>query len=465
MKVIGAFQSAARRATSRAIVLSTALALSACGLGHAGEAEVSPSASESPRVVLTGSTEPVAGGRDTNRLLALADPGDEEDVDHQIRAYQARAEKLGRVDDWTLLGRAWVRKARDTANPGFYLNAGAAAEVLLAKFPDNVLGLGLRAQVAVQRHDFKTGLSTSEVVLGIAPEDLVALAYASDASLELGRYADAVEYANKMVGLTPNLPSYSRASYLSWLHGDEDKAIDAARRAIQSGNDPSDPEPQCYAYVQAANIFFHKGDFEGADAGYSAALKPCVDYPAALAGRGRVAVAMGDPKRGADLLALAYQGGHSLLAAVDLYWARLEAGDVDGAAAIREEIVARGERDDPRTFARFLADDEKDLDKAVELARAEMQVRPNLYTADVLAWALFKRGDVVEAARAGADVLGLKTPDATLEYHAGRIAIATGERERGRKLLERALARSGGHFDERGARDAKRVLESLEKTE
>src|SRR5258708_18029883 len=106
-----------------------------------------------------------------------------------------------------------------------------------------------------------------------------------------------------MVDLKPNLPAYSRASYLRWLQGDGPAAKEFIRRAIDAGNDSHDPEPRAWTIVQSALYFWHEGDYAGADAGFELALSAVTDYPPALVGRARVALARGEGARAAQLLA------------------------------------------------------------------------------------------------------------------------------------------------------------------
>src|SRR5207248_4035275 len=108
-----------------------------------------------------------------------------------------------------------------------------------------------------------------------------------------GHFEAAADAAQKMVDLKPNLPSYSRASWLAWLHGDVPAATEYARLAIDAGGDRSDNEPQAWVIVQAAMIFWSQGDLGGADAGFDTALDRVPGYPPALVGKARVALAQG----------------------------------------------------------------------------------------------------------------------------------------------------------------------------
>ena len=62
------------------------------------------------------------------REMCLASPPGELSIDQAIRAQQRVARQLSqKPEEWILVGRAWVRKARRSADPGFYLNVDACA--------------------------------------------------------------------------------------------------------------------------------------------------------------------------------------------------------------------------------------------------------------------------------------------------------------------------------------------------
>jgi len=56
-----------------------------------------------------------------------------------------------------------------------------------------------------------------------------------DANVEMGNYDTAVDKADKMVSIRPDLRSYSRISYLREIHGDNTGAIDAMKLAVDAG--------------------------------------------------------------------------------------------------------------------------------------------------------------------------------------------------------------------------------------
>ena len=111
---------------------------------------------------------------------------------------------------------------------------------------------------------------------------------------------------------------------------------------------------------------------------------------------------------------------------------------------LRWETIDRLERANNqaanRTLSMVYADHDRKLDRALELAQAELKVRQDIYTYDALAWALYKNNQLSEAWTAATKALRLGTPEPTFHYHAGLIARALGQSAEARKHLEKALA-------------------------
>src|SRR5262249_16680422 len=162
--------------------------------------------------------------------------------------------------------QAWARKARESADPGYYLQAEACAEVALDLDPASALALDLMALVRLNDHRFADAAVLARRVLAREPAHPPALGTPSDARLELGASGAGGEGAQRMVDLKRNLASYVRAAHLRWLHGDAATAKKMLRLAIDAGAGGHDPEPRAWAIVQAAMLFWHEGDYAGADA-------------------------------------------------------------------------------------------------------------------------------------------------------------------------------------------------------
>lgn len=443
------------------VALLAALALVA-GCSEKGGAKPEPAPSARPASSSTIAVDPDAS-LPANQRLALATTTGTTGADKSVaEAQKVVRDNRAKDDAWIVLGRAWVRKARESADPGFYLNADACAEVVLERSPDDKLALDLRGLVLLNGHKFDEARALAVQITGRHPDDPMAWGTLSDAYLEMGRYDEAADAAQKMVDLKPNLPSYSRASHLQWLRGDVVGARESVRRALDSGRaGRTDPEPGAWVFVQAATMFWHEGDYEGAEAGFDKALERIADFAPANVGKGRVAMANGEHRRAAELFERAWKVSPLVETAWLLGDAREAAGDKRGAAEAYALVEREGRRTDPRTLSLFLSTKARsaaDAEEALKLAREEHQVRKDVVTEEALAWALYRSGLVAEAKASITNARRLGTPDARLMFHEGAIRIASGEAVIGKKLVASALKKNPA-FDLSGVAEAKALLD------
>jgi tetratricopeptide (TPR) repeat protein len=432
----------------------------------AGCSETKGSAKPEPAAQAAPAPAPAAdpdASLPANQRLALASLTGTNLADKSVTELQKNVRSNPAKDDvWVMLGRAWVRKARESADPGFYLNADACADVVLTRNADDRLALDLRGLVLLNGHKFEEARALAVQITTRHPEDPMAWGTLSDAYLEMGRYEEASDAAQKMVDLKPNLPSYSRASHLQWLRGDVTSAKETVRRALDSGRaGKTDPEPGAWVFVQAATMFWADGDFEGADAGYDKALERISDYAPANVGKGRVAMARGDARRAVELFERAWKVSPLVETAWLLGDARQAAGDATGSAAAYALVEKEGRRTDPRTLSLFLSTRNKsvaDGAEALKLAREEYEVRKDMVTEDAVAWALYRTGKIADAKASIVKARRLGTPDARLMFHEGAIRLAAGETAKGTELIKAALKKNPA-FDATGVREAKALLE------
>jgi tetratricopeptide (TPR) repeat protein len=394
---------------------------------------------------------------DQARALALAPPRGVAAIDGLIGRMQRSAIADPRKADlWIGLGQAWIRKARQTADAGYYAHAEGCARVALQVDPDSISAHDLHAMVLLNDHRFADARDAAQRILVTRNDDPPAYATLSDALVELGQVEAAAEAVDTMMGLKPTLPAYSRAAYLRWLTGDAAGAKSLMLRAMDAG-DARDPEPLAWVLVQAAMIFWHEGDYDGADAGFDRALSVFADFAPALVGKGRVAMAKGDGLRAAAWFERAY-GLSPLAETAWLLGDAWSAADRKEASRAAYELAkAEGKRADARTLALFLATKNQDPAEALRLAESELRVRGDVYTHDVLAWTLYRNGRTAEAKLAATRATQWGTRDARILYHAGAIFLAAGDKQQGEKLLHSALALNP-KFDYSGAVDAQRLL-------
>jgi tetratricopeptide (TPR) repeat protein len=443
---------------SAVFALGIGLFLAFCPAGcRSNPSAGAPAASASPSAVL--STAP-ADKLAAARTLALANTREDQHVDRELsRLRHVAKTHPSNFELWIYLGRSWVRKARESGDPGYYLNANAAVDVALHVSPNDKLALNLRALVLLNQHRFKEARDLAESLIERDADDPPAWGSLSDAWLELGEVERAENAAEKMLDLKPDLSSFSRHGYLAWIRGNDEQALESMRLAIDAAGDKRDVEPRAWLLVQTAMLFWHHGDYEGADAGFVQALEVLRNYPAALVGRGRVAMAQGKKADAARFYDQAFKLSPMPETGALLSEARELLGDKAGAEAAWLEVERQGRLNDPRALSLAYTSRDRNAEAALRLAEEERETRGDLYTDDALAWALYRSRRYADAKVAIDRALRYGTKDARLMFHQGAIRVATGDKAGGKKLLAAAL-KLNPHFDVAGAAEARRLLEA-----
>lgn len=357
--------------------------------------------------------------------------------------------------EWVERGWNWVRRARLAGDPGFYVNVSGCVAEALRDAPGHAGALELRGVVLMNAHRFAEAREQANGILASDPFNATALGTLSDAALELGRFDEAVDAAQRSADARPDSASYARAAWFRWLTGDKEGAKRFLRSALE-GRDPRDPEPTAWVLVEAAKMLWNEADYDGADLVVDEALRWVPDYPPALAAKGRVALSRNQPGNAAIHLEKALRAQPLAETAWLLADARAMSGDAAGAAAEEKRVEDLGRRGDRLTLALFYATRNRNIDEALRLIDEERAGRGGVYIDDTYAWVLYRAGRIDEALCASRQAMKLGTPDARILYHAGAIEIAAGSAA-GRDLVAKALAIHPG-FDRTGAVEARTLL-------
>lgn len=126
-----------------------------------------------------------------------------------------------------------------------------------------------------------------------------------------------------------------------------------------------------------------------------------------------------------------------------------------------ELMVTGGSAPPHRAWSLALLDDGRSVDAVLARAERDLLARRDVFGHDLVAWALYKRGEHRRAARAMDSALAQGTQDALMHYHAGMILIANADSTRGAHHLRRALALNG-YFGVTQPARARAVLDTLD---
>jgi tetratricopeptide (TPR) repeat protein len=345
---------------------------------------------------------------------------------------------------YAALGEAYLQRARESGDPGFYTRAGRSFGAALrrdARDVDAVLGAGT---LAGMRHDFTEQLRRGREAQRLVPGLVSPLPEIADAQIELGRYGAAERTLQQLLDAKPNLTSYSRVSYLRELTGDLPGAVAAMRLAVSAGG--GDPENVAYVQVLLGDLQLQRGRVAAARLAYTAALRSLPGYPAGTVGLARADAAGGDLGRAAARLRraaaqLPLTATLSLLAQVE--------GALGQPAAAQAALDAAGAQQQLYAAADTLPDaeavlfeaDHGDPQRAVALGRRVWRSAPSIRSADALGWALVRAGEPEAALTWSRRALRTGSRDALYHLHAGVALARAGRPEAAERHFD--LARRG----------------------
>lgn len=361
------------------------------------------------------------------------------------------------------LAVTYIKRARITGDFSLNEKARTAVRKALEIAPADVSVRKLDASLDLTFHNFDEALKKGTQLAAENPTDAFVYGVLTDANVELGNYPQAVAAAQKMVDLRPNSSSYARVAHLRSLNGQHDGAVEMYILATKTA-DPQDKEAQAWCLVQLGDEYWKYAKYDKADKLYDEALSLLPEYNLAQVAKGKVRAAQSDLTGAISILektsnripsAEAYQ----LLS--DIYFVNGDREKSGQYSALVETIESKTgvNNDQRRLVMKWLNNDER-LGDALEVATRESAMRQDIYTADTLAWALFKNQKYAEAKAASANAMRLGTNDARILYHAGMIENTLGNFDAAKKLLTRSIAQNPA-FDLRQITIARQTLGEL----
>jgi len=349
------------------------------------------------------------------------------------------------------LATLYVQEARASGNYMYYDQAALKyINAVLAKEPQNFDALSIKALLMLSQHHFAEGLKIAEEAKTINPYNAFIYGLIIDGNVEMGNYTAAVDNADKMVSIRPDIRSYSRISYLREIHGDYPGAIEAMKMAVSAGL-PGDEGTE-WSRVQLARLYENTGDLKNAAMHYSISLDNRPSYAYAMAGLARVATAANNYKLAIDY----YLQADSLVndftikeELADIYKASGEnekaetlanavINGMNAAAASEKKDDSSGHYSDRELAYAYLKVNQ--FDKALDHALLEYNRRPgNIDVNETLAWVYYSKGDYAKALPFAKTALKTNCQNPVLLCHMGLIYFKNGDKSTAAKLLKAGL--------------------------
>lgn len=345
------------------------------------------------------------------------------------------------------LASLYIQEARITGNYMYY-------DVAAMKYVDEVLekdslhfeALTFKALLNLSQHHFAEGLALAEKARAINPDNAFVYGILVDGYVEMGNYEAAVDAADKMISIRPDIRSYSRVSYLREIHGDYPGAIEAMKLAVDAG--PPGDEATEWARVHLGHLYESIGDLPNAEMHYDIALLERPAYAYALAGKARIALALSNY----DKAVAFYSKADSSVNDYSLKEEMAEAYKLSGQKNKKDSIIKwltgamtkdaeKGKGDETighyadRELA-YVYLKEGNYTKALEHALAEYNRRPaNIDVNETVAWVYYMKGDYNKALPHMETAMKTNSKNPTLLCRAGLIYAKTSNKEKARSLL------------------------------
>jgi tetratricopeptide (TPR) repeat protein len=384
----------------------------------------------------------ISSAQDVSSPRAIVSPGARavssepagKNTDFRIRDLErGLSEAPGDLKLQTALAAAYLQKLRETADGTYLERTSKLVEHMLEHDGGNFSALRLQNEIDLQRHDFRAVADRARDMAKYAPSDSGNWGNLGDALMELGEYEAAGAAYTRMFAIRPNLASYNRLGYFRFVTGDASGAIALMRQAVDAAG--AVPENTAWCWAELGDMYFKTAQLAEAESAYRSALALFPGLHRAWAGLARVNASQGH----IEAAIRNYEHAQSIVPMVeyagsleDLYRKLGRAAKAEEQARLVDVIdtLGRAAREQTnRALAIVLADHNRRLDRALELVKAEIPVRGDVYTWDALSWVLFKLGRFPEARDASVKAVRLSTPEPTFYLHAAQIAEAVGDTE------------------------------------
>ena len=359
-------------------------------------------------------------------------------------------ERVGRdsfaARDHAELARLYLQRARLSGSPDTDLGRAEAhaRRSLALRTAHNAAALQALAASLMGRHRFLEAHEAAERLLAADSGSGAARALLGEIQLELGAYREAARTFGTLLTVRHELSVAPRYARWEEIRGRPAEARRLLRSALEQAESRHGMPRSQLAWFRwrLGDLAIRHGRLDEAERELRAGLELAPGDHRLLDGLARVAAARGD---WSEAIAI---GERAIATALDpatlgLLSQSYEMRGEHARSTEYERAMASAVLRQPealhRAWSLHLLDRRRDVPQVLARAREELRTRRDVYGWDLLAWALYRSGEIAPAFEASRRALAMGTRDASIRYHAGTIAAAAGDTALARRHLEEAL--------------------------
>jgi tetratricopeptide (TPR) repeat protein len=365
------------------------------------------------------------------RPSALSDAAILQDTPAQQRIVAAQSQidrDPKKVQAYNELAIAFLRRARETANPKFLKDADVAVSQGMKLDSADFQLQKTRVAIMLSRHEFVEARERAKALNHHTPDDVMTYGYIAEADIALGNYAEAETNAQWMMDMRPNnTPALLVGARLRMLYGDAHGAIEFLDRAY-SQTSPTEVGDLAWIANQIASIQIETGQTDAAEQTLEGAERIFPQSPNTIENLARVRMAQNRARDAVELLKQATSIDPDPHALYELARAQEAEGDAREARATYAEFKQRvseagsATEDSKLDLILMYAESPNTAPAALQLAQEEIRARQDVWTLDAYAWALYANEKFQDANDAVQKAIAVGIQSAQIFDHAGHIA-------------------------------------------
>jgi tetratricopeptide (TPR) repeat protein len=343
------------------------------------------------------------------------------------------------------LALALVRRARETANASFCVDAEAPVAQSLKLAPTGFDGRRARVAVWLCEKRWADALEEATALHNQVMDDVPTWGYIADAQTALGNYEEAAKAVQWMINMRQASPqALQRAAVLREAYGMNEPALDWLTSALHLTSG-SDAEERAWLLTRIARLNRIMGRAKAADDAADQALALAPDYPWALTEHGLNLVAEKKYNEAFEVFQTRRRVAPSVSGLYDSALALNSAGRSEDAQRMFVEfekaarpLAAQPDNANLELIAYYSGVGNKPAE-AARIAQDMLTHRHDLETLAACAEALAAEGEWMSASQKMSEALKLGAKNPSWLIEAGRIARKTGDEAAARKYFQQAL--------------------------